>query len=321
MNSLLFIFPLLLLILELIYFKVATKYNIVDCPNHRSSHKAITIRGGGIIFSIALLLSPVFIGFQYNYFLIGLLLISLISFIDDVKTIGNTIRVIFHFSAAAFLFYQVGLYSLPYWLIALAFVFVIGIINAVNFMDGINGITGGYGFVALITLYYINTYLNFTSAHLLIIAVAAVLIFNFFNFRIVAKCFAGDVGSVGLAFIIIFFLLQLIVKTNNINYVLILLIYGLDTSTTMFFRIIRGENLSIAHRTHFYQHLTNERKIPHVTVALGYMFIQVIINILTINYLPHENYMLAFVIVISAFVFTGVRFLVEGYKTLVTQPN
>jgi UDP-GlcNAc:undecaprenyl-phosphate GlcNAc-1-phosphate transferase len=164
-------------------------------------------------------------------------LISAISFIDDIKTIGNGIRISIHLVAVALLFYQLNMYNLPLYWIVIGLVVAIGTINAINFMDGINGITGSYGLITLASLYYINLFIvNFTSADFLLIAILSVLVFNFFNFRAKAKCFAGDVGSISLAFIILFFLLQLIIKTNNFNYILLLLIYGLDTATTILFR-------------------------------------------------------------------------------------
>jgi len=308
-----------LFVFELIYFKIADKYNIIDHPNHRSSHTDVTIRGGGIIFSIALLISPIYLGWNYIYFLIGLFLISAISFIDDIKTIGNGIRIVFHLTAVALIFYQLNIYDFPVYWVVIGFIIVIGTINAVNFMDGINGITGAYGLITLATLYYVNSYIvNFTNADLLLIAVLAVLVFNFFNFRVKAKCFAGDVGSVSLAFIILFFLLQLIIKTNNFNYVLLLLIYGLDTATTIFFRVVRKERISEAHRSHFYQYLVNEKKAPHLLVATIYAVAQGGVNIILIVFLFQSNYLLILIITGATVLFIGVRFITEGTNKLLS---
>jgi UDP-N-acetylmuramyl pentapeptide phosphotransferase/UDP-N-acetylglucosamine-1-phosphate transferase len=312
-----FTFFLILFALELVYFKIADKYNIIDHPNHRSSHTKVTIRGGGIIFSIALLLSPIYSGWYYSNFLIGLFLISAISFIDDIKTISNGIRIIFHLTAVALMFYQLDVYNFPVYWVAIGFFVVIGIINAVNFMDGINGITGTYGLITLTTLYYINySIINFTSGDTLLIAILAVLVFNFFNFRKKAKCFAGDVGSVSLAFIIIFFLLQLIIKTNNFNYILLLLIYGLDTATTILFRAIKKEKLTEAHRSHFYQFLVNEKKLPHLLVASIYAVTQTLLNIILIVFLPTTIYTLLLLIAVSAVLFICTRLLIEGSARL-----
>ena len=73
----------LLLLAELLYFRIADKCNIIDKPNERSSHKQVVLRGGGIIFLIGVWIWSAFFGFQYPWFLIGVTLVALISFIDD----------------------------------------------------------------------------------------------------------------------------------------------------------------------------------------------------------------------------------------------
>jgi len=310
-------FFIILFLAELIYFRIADHYNIIDKPNHRSSHTQVTIRGGGIIFTIGLLLYSIYTGFIYPYFLIGLVAISTISFIDDVKPVSNKVRILVHLLAVALMFYQLNMFVLPFYWILLALIFAIGAINAINFMDGVNGITGGYGLVTLGTLYYINSSLTrFTPDNLLLIAILAVLVFNFFNFRTKAKCFAGDVGSVGLAFIILFFLLSLIIKTKNPYYFILLLVYGLDTFTTIMFRLIRLENIFEAHRHHFYQYLANEKKIPHLLVAGLYMFVQIIVNTMLIIFLTASDFNLALSVAIATMIFILIRLFMEGSKRL-----
>lgn len=307
----------ILFTIELLYFKIASKYNIIDHPNHRSSHTKVTIRGGGIIFSIALLLGSLYFRWQCGYFLSGLFLISWISFIDDIKPISNKTRIIFHLISVALLFYQLGMYNRPLYWVLLGFIFVIGTINAINFMDGINGITGGFGLMTLLTLYYINEHvILFTGEMYLILPILALLVFNFFNFRIKARCFAGDIGSVSLAFIILFFLLQLIIKTNNLNYLLILLVYGLDTVTTIVFRVLRKENIFKAHRSHFYQFWANEKKAPHLLVAISYTVIQGLINLVLIKINPTSFINLILSVVITAIVFILMRIYFEGPSKL-----
>lgn len=307
----------ILLSLELLYFKIATHYNIIDKPNHRSSHTRLTIRGGGIIFPIALIFYSFFTKLQYPYFISGLLLISLISFIDDIKELSSKIRISAHLLAVALMFVQIGMFMLPVYWVLLGFIFVVGVINAINFMDGINGITGGYGLITLATLYYINlNIVKFTVDDFLIISILAVLVFNFFNFRIKAKCFAGDVGSVSLAFIFVFFLLQLIIKTQNVTYLLLLLVYGLDTITTIVFRLIRKENIFKAHRSHFYQYLANEKKLSHLSVSIMYMVFQGVINLFLLFYFTtlHLNPFVLAGLVTVAFIVT--RLIIEKPKRL-----
>ena len=312
------IFFVLLLILELFYFKIADKYNIIDKPNHRSSHTKPTIRGGGIIFPIALLLGWFYTRFEYSYFIAGLLLISFVSFLDDISHVKRRVRITVHLIAVILLFYQLGIYNLPFYWILLGFIFVIGTINAVNFMDGINGITGGYGLITILTLICVNLYIvSFTQTEYLIISALSLAVFNFFNFRIKARCFAGDVGSVSLAFILVFFIMQLIIKTNNVSYVLFLLIYGLDAVSTIIFRLIRKEHIAEAHRTHFYQFLANEKKIPHWRISGWYALIQCVVNVL-ILYLNVNTIMEAIEILSILFIiFIAIRFIMEGTTRLI----
>lgn len=308
---------ILLFFIELLYFKVADKFNIIDQPNHRSSHTTLVLRGGGIIFSISLLLYPFYFGFHYTYFLLGLAAISFISFIDDIKPVSNKLRIVFHLLGVTLMFLQLGLFELPVYWIILALIIVIGSINAINFMDGINGITGSYALVTLVTLYYVNRYIiDFTTPDFLITSIISVLVFNYFNFRKKAKCFAGDVGSVGIAFIILFFLLQLIIKTENFSYLLLLLIYGLDTVTTIVFRLIRKENIFDAHRSHFYQYWANERKSPHLIVSAVYALIQLIINIAIILWFPYSILLTCVLLVFATVIFISIRFAIEGSARL-----
>lgn len=97
--------------IELFYFRIADRFNIIDKPNERSSHKRITLRGGGVIFLFGAWLYAAFYGFQYPWFLAGLTLIAAISFADDVHSIPNKIRIVVHFAAMLLMFYQLGLFS------------------------------------------------------------------------------------------------------------------------------------------------------------------------------------------------------------------
>lgn len=267
---------LILLIAELIYFRIADHFNIIDKPNERSSHTRITLRGGGVVFYIGMLLCTAFYGFQYPWFLLGLTLIAGISFIDDVHSVPNRYRLLCHFAAMLLMFYQWGLFTeYPLWYIAIALIFCTGIINAYNFMDGINGITGGYSLVVLGALIYINTmFFVFMEPELLYVGLLSVLVFNIFNFRKRAKCFAGDVGSVSIAFIILFALGKLILATGDLSYIILLAVYGVDSVLTIIHRLILRENIFKAHRKHAYQLMANELKIPHVVVSGFYMLLQ-----------------------------------------------
>lgn len=274
------IIAILLVVAILIYFKIADKFNIIDKPNHRSSHNHITIRGGGVIFFIGVLLYTLSFGITLPYFIIGLTLISIISFIDDVWNLSSRIRIVVHFVAMMLMFYDCGFYSLPWYYLVIALIVSTGIINAYNFMDGINGITGGYSLVVIGSFWWINNYLHkFIENNFLIVVAISLLIFNFFNFRKRARCFAGDVGAVSIAFIIVFLLGKLIVETGNPSYLIILMVYGVDSILTIVHRLMLKENIFKAHRKHMYQLMSNELKIPHTTVSLIYMAVQGVIMV------------------------------------------
>lgn len=265
-----------LVLIELCYFQVAHRFNIIDKPNDRSSHKYITLRGGGIIFYIGVLLYFLFYGFSYPLFALGLTLIAIISFLDDIKTVNSKVRILVHFSAMLLMFYDCGLYFLPWYFTLAALIVSTGIINAYNFMDGINGITGGYSLVVMASFWYINNYITpFIDNNLIYIISLSLLVFNFFNFRRRAKCFAGDVGSVSIAFIIVFILGKLIVQTQDITYIIILLVYGVDSILTIIHRLMLKENIFEAHRKHMYQIMSNELHIPHIFVSMIYMVSQI----------------------------------------------
>lgn len=291
----------LLFACELIYFKIADKFNIIDKPNQRSSHTRITLRGGGVIFYIGMLLYAFFYGFNYPWFLAGLTLIAGISFVDDVRPLSSKVRLVFHFSAMMLMFYQWGLIEMPWWYIVVALIFCTGIINAYNFMDGINGITGGYSLVVLGSLAWINhSVTEFIDPNLLITALLSVLVFNFFNFRTKAKCFAGDVGSVAIAFIILFALGALILKTENLSYIMLLAVYGVDSILTIVHRIMLKENIMEPHRKHVYQLLANELKLKHVQVSAFYMLLQLLISFgLIVTSAPYL-YSLLVILIMSA---------------------
>jgi UDP-N-acetylmuramyl pentapeptide phosphotransferase/UDP-N-acetylglucosamine-1-phosphate transferase len=275
---------ILLIFIMLGYFKLADQYNIIDKPNLRSSHTSITIRGGGVLFGIAAILFFVFNQFQYPFFLAGLCIISIISFLDDVKPQRNSLRITVHLLAVALMLTQLQLFSLPWYYLVGIVILIIGTINAYNFMDGINGITSLYSLVLLAAFWFVNQKEQFVNEEFIFSIGMAVLVFSFFNVRKKAKCFAGDVGSVSMAFIILFLLIALIFKTEHFKYILFLAVYGVDTVLTIVQRLLLKENIFEAHRKHLYQYLANEKKWPHVSVSILYACIQAIICWVTIQF-------------------------------------
>ncbi|VTQ07305.1 MraY family glycosyltransferase [Sphingobacterium daejeonense] len=271
-----------LIVLELLYFKVADKYNIIDKPNLRSSHTEVTIRGGGVIFYFGALAYFFYSGFNYPWFFLGLTLMTVISFLDDILTLSNKIRLLFHFGSVLLMVYQLEVFDLPWYYLIITFIIVVGVINAYNFMDGINGITAIYSLTVIILLIIVNNYEKFIDQDLLIFSMISILVFGYFNFRKVAKTFAGDVGSVSIAFIILFCLGALIIKTGNLIYILFLALYGIDTIWTIIRRLSLNENIFEAHRSHLYQYLSNEAGVNKLFVSFTYGIIQFVIGVLVI---------------------------------------
>ncbi|MBD5355775.1 MAG: glycosyltransferase family 4 protein [Bacteroides sp.] len=302
----LLIIGILLVLLELAYFRVADRFNIIDKPNMRSSHTSVTLRGGGIVFLIGAWLFWLFFDLQYSWFILGLSLIGIVSFIDDIHSLPDSTRLVAQFAAMFLMFYQLGILNLhDWWMVIIALIVCVGIVNAYNFMDGINGITGGYSLSVLIPLICLNARAPFIAMPYLYVAGLSVLVFCFFNFRKKAKCFAGDVGSISMAFILLFALGKLILSTGDFAYIVFLAVYGADTVLTICHRIMLHENLGQAHRKHAFQLMANELKIPHTTVSYFYMAVQLLISAGLI-YLPINHY-----------IYLGIVILVLGISYLI----
>ena len=249
------IIAVLLVVAELVYFKIADKCNIIDKPNERSSHSTIVLRGGGIIFSLSM--------------------------------IAWAVLMVVQIASILLMFWSIGLFSaFDSWIwtvvaILIALFFCVGATNIINFMDGINGITAAYGFAMLLPIALQNHTMGFIDESYLIVAIIGLIVFSLFNFRPKgkAKCFAGDVGSIGIAFIILFALGKMMLATQDVTWIVFFLVYGIDGSMTIFHRIMLHENLGQAHRKHAYQLMANELKMSHVVVSLLYMAMQLVVSL------------------------------------------
>ncbi len=288
MGAYLLIFFVLFLA-ELFYFRMADRFNIVDKPNERSSHTFIVLRGGGIIFLLGLWIWGFFFSFSAPWFLLAVTLIGGVSFIDDIRSLPDSVRLVAQFIAMVMMFYQMDiLHWNMWWIVLLALIVCVGASNIINFMDGINGITAGCSLSVLFPLMLVNEKLGFVDSSLIYVSTLSVLVFCFFNFRPKgrAKCFAGDVGSISIAYILLFMMGNLIIKTTDVTYLVFLLVYGVDGCMTIIHRIILHENLGQAHRKHAYQLMANELKIGHVKVSLIYMCIQLMVSLLFVLLIP-----------------------------------
>ncbi len=288
----------ILLAVMFIYVRLARRWNIVDHPGERSSHSRPTVRGGGIVFLLAALMWYLFLGMQQPWAIAGVLLIGLVSFLDDLYSLPGSLRIVIHLMAAGFLFYQLGIFSMHWYLLLAALVLTIGWINAFNFMDGINGITAFYSLVSLGTFSLLNNanrllmpffsgewpayWEGFLPVRLVGVIFISVAVFAFFNAKRRASAFAGDVGSVSMAFILAWMMIGLMIQTRQFFWILLFAVYGIDTVITILIRIRKKENIFKAHRLHLYQLLANEKGWSHLKVAALVSLLQLVVNGFTI---------------------------------------
>jgi len=265
----------ILVFLELLYFKIADTYSIIDKPNHRSSHSRITIRGGGIIFPIAVVIAY-FFGYTGWAVTLAIVLVAVVSFIDDIKPISQLTRFGSHIIAFLLTAYDLNLFAEVFWVLPLVLVLLIGWINAFNFMDGINGITTLYALSAIVSFSFLP--IHETSLPLQITMGISCLVFGFFNVRKKAKTFAGDVGSISLALFLGYFMIKTIIDSRQIGYILFFSIYGIDAIITILNRIKNKENIFEAHRSHLYQYLANEKGYSHILISVIYAVLQLLVN-------------------------------------------
>lgn len=305
------VFFFVLLLAELFYFKIADRFNIIDKPNLRSSHTQITLRGGGILFPIGVVL-----GFGMGYvsgaLALAILLVAVVSFVDDIRPLSQLPRLLAHVLAIGLVLYDLEIVVLGWWWLPVVTILLIGWTNAFNFMDGINGITVLYALVSLVAFRYAPTLAG--DIPMLELMGLACLVFAFFNLRKRAKTFAGDVGSVTMALFLGYYMVKLISTTQEIGYLLFFAVYGIDAVLTIFNRLRKKENILEAHRSHLYQYLANEKRLPHVGVASGYALVQLGVNLLTV-YLLEKQLMTIGVFVLMLGVMTGVYLGVRYWAT------
>lgn len=307
---------ILLFFLELFYFLIADRFNIIDKPNARSSHTQVVLRGGGVIFTLGLWVWSLCFGFPYPWLLAAVTLAAGVSFVDDIRSLSDGFRLVAQFLSMGMMLWQLGLFHWStWWLLPIALIVCVGATNIYNFMDGINGITGGYSLSVLIPLFLINRQRAFVDESLLIVISLSVLVFCWFNFRTKARCFAGDTGSVGIAFILLFCIGRLILQTEDVTWLIFLVVYGADGCLTIVHRIMLHENLGQAHRKHAFQLMANELRLPHVAVSSFYAALQIAISLLMLYAVPdtpaaHWIYLAATLIILT---FAYVLFMKRYY--------
>jgi len=266
----------------LLYLAIARRFSITDIPNGRSSHTRVTVRGAGILFPLALLAHSLHSGSLQMLPLIALTGIAFISFMDDLFTVRQEIRIIIHLLALTVLLCSCGACSLPWFLLIPGVIMATGYVNAFNFMDGINGISVLTFGVTLVSTMVLNSIYNLFPTDMLTITALSSVVFAWFNLRKNAVCFPGDVGSISLGFISVWLVAALISRTGRVDFILFGMVYFTDTLFSIVFRLRRGEYIFTPHRTHLYQLLANEKGWPHIAVSAVFAGIQLLINGLVI---------------------------------------
>jgi UDP-N-acetylmuramyl pentapeptide phosphotransferase/UDP-N-acetylglucosamine-1-phosphate transferase len=307
---------IILIIASYGYLKLAIKYKIIDKPNERSSHTKVTVRGGGILFTLAILLFYLLNNFQYFYFFFGVFIISIISFLDDILTLSSKIRFPFQFLAVFLILYQIGLPFEPIYIFGFALIFGVGIVNMFNFMDGINGITGLYSLATLSGLYLINTQEHIINSDLIIYTFISLIIFGFYNFRRKALFFAGDIGSITIGMLIFFIGLYFTYALASPLILLTVIVYGADATNTLIYRkVFTKESVFEPHRHHIYQKLVHVKKISHLKVSISYAILQVLVNIIVFKsyHLPIKIQIIIFLSLVIVFT-TSYIFLFRKLK-------
>lgn len=306
--------------------RLGKRLGLVDNPNERSSHSIATPRGGGAGIWLFFLV----IGFllqepDYRFLIYTAGVIGGIGLVEDIYGISSKLRLLFQLILSAAIVAAYANISFfahpPSLLISILFflscvIFISGTANFYNFMDGINGIAGltgvvGFGLIAAFSFYFTNE----KSITLLSIALAsACLGFLFFNFPY-AKVFMGDAGSVFLGFVFAAFVVKLSADISIfLCLIMFLCTFYADATVTVFYRWRRGENLTMAHRAHLYQYLSNELGMPHWLVSVIYASVQLLFGLSAIFAYGKGIYWQLLVLGVFSVLFLGSYIIIKNIE-------
>jgi len=269
---------------------------ILDVPNERSSHTVPTPRGGGlIIVLVCLLFYSIYAGFivhnfSFGYFA-GAILIALISWFDDLKSVSSALRFLIHAVGAGLVIFSLGYWQKIYLPfigeidagfvgLVITFFWIIWLTNAYNFMDGIDGIAAAQALTAGIGWLLVGLFFRLEITGFL----GGVLAFSSLGFLLhnwqPAKIFMGDVGSafLGYTFAVMPLTAASEIRENQsllaVVAVWLVWLFVFDTLYTFFRRLLRGEKFWQAHRSHLYQRL--------VIAGYSHRFVTILYGILSI---------------------------------------
>lgn len=308
--------------------RYALARSLMDVPNERSSHTVPTPRGGGLgivvtfLLALPLLASAEMLAWDALFALLGAGgLVALVGFLDDHGHIAARWRLLVHFAAAAWALAWLGgapPLALFGWTLAagwtstlLIAVYLVWLLNLYNFMDGIDGIASVEAVCVCLggaLLYWLVGHPQLSAMPLaLAAAVGGFLVWNFPPARI----FMGDVGSGFLGIVLgIFSLLSASVAPQLLwSWVILLGVFIVDATTTLLRRLVRGEKIHEAHRSHAYQYAAIERggHLP-VTLAVGTINLLWLLPIAVLVGLQHLDGLLGVLIAYVPLVALAIRF-------------
>lgn len=268
-----------------LYLVLGNRLDITDNPGGRSSHTRSTITGAGVVYTLSLFISiwhfDLFISWPW---IIGLILVVGISFIDDLYFLKHSIRFVAQLIGVALLLFSIPqlveanwVTTFPIWIAGL--LFGICVLNGFNFMDGINGMLSLTSMVVLGSLAYLNASIEFVEPIFIYSLMGANLVFLFLNLRPRALAFMGDAGSIGLSFSILYLVYLLIAQTNQVVYLLLFSVIGIDSGLTVIYKLILKENIFVPHRDFLFKKLVHVGKYGHVRISVIYAGVQAMINL------------------------------------------
>ena len=278
------------IIFAVLYVLFGRRCGLYDHPNGRSSHATPTMTGMGLVMVCAFLFYGFSTGFTLpDYFVVGLLLLATVSFVDDLIFLKHSLRFVVQILAIAMMLWQMPFASQNQEHVILAvagLIFGIGVINAFNFMDGINGMLLLSSFVILGSFFYLNEFvtdsdgkaLHYTDSNFIIAMMIALVVMGFLNVRNKALAFMGDVGSMTISMIILYLMYSLLLATGNYIYLLLFSVFGIDAGLTVCYKLILRENIFVPHRDFLFKRLVHIAKLPHLKVSVGYALAQLAIN-------------------------------------------
>jgi len=258
-----------------------------------------TLTGSGIIFSIVLLINLIFYNFNINYieflpnrfyiFILSVVLLSFISFYDDIKPLDPRVRLI---AQTIIIYFSLTLIDLEYFdlplklMIFLSLIFWIYITNITNFIDGSDGYLSVNAISFFLGIIIINQFYpeEFFSNYLAIIFFPILFSFIYFN-KPKAKIYMGDTGSILIGYIIGFCLLELIL--SDYWYLAISLYFYpfLDCTLTLIKKIISGKSVFKRDFDYFFlkpikKIQKNNYKVLGISIIYNFLNLMVIISVL-----------------------------------------